>query len=160
MATTNKGLADRAFDAMSETTQAAVERVRAGNERAYRVATAVIREAEWTAQEALGLGRQLVTSPADVLGNTGALYQKSVEAQERALEFGRQLVDELVTATRETRGAAERVARANLELGQPAVEAVQSFAERTRQVIRPGMAQVTQAATRATRRVSQSEEAA
>ncbi len=164
MATT-KGLADRILDALGEVSQAVIERVKAGNERAGRVAGAFIREVEWAQTEAIGLGRQFVTSPTDVLGNSGVLYQKSIEAQERAFDFGRQWIDEMATATRETRGAVERIARANVAVGQPAVEAAREIVSRTRQVIQPGLTQVSQAAQAATRgttarRTSQSEEAA
>ena len=163
MATT-KSLPDRIFDALSESSQAVVERVKAGNERAGRVAAAVIREAEWAQNEALGVGRQFVTSPTDLIGNDGVLYQKTIEAQERAFDFGRQWIDEMATATRESRGAFERIARANITVGQPAVDAAREIVSRTRQVIQPGITQVSQAAQAAgrstTRRASQSEEAA
>jgi hypothetical protein len=159
-----KSLPDRIFDALGETSQAVIERAKAGNERTGRVVGAFIRETEWLQTEALGVGRQIVASPTDLIGNTGVLYQKTIEAQERAFEFGRQWIDEMATATRETRGALERIGRANVAVAQPAVEAAREIASRTRQVIQPGLTQVSQAAqaaTRATaRRTSSNEEAA
>ena len=161
MATTTTGLVDRVFDALSESSLALTERVKAGNDRAARVANAVVREVEWSQQEALSLGRQFVHHPTDVVGFTGALYDKSGDLQNRAFDFSRQWIDEMATAARETREAIERITRANREVARSAVEAVKSFADRTRQVFQPGLAQISQAATgRPARRAAQTEEAA
>ena len=161
MAATTKGLADRIFDALSESSLALTERVKAGNERAGRVANAVVREVEWSQQEALALGRQFVHNPTNVVGFSGAVYEKSGELQDRAFEFGRQWIDEMATAARETRGGIERIARANAEVGRPTVEAVQGIVTRTREVLQPGVARASQAATgRTARRAGQNEETA
>src|SRR3990172_7025853 len=133
MATTKTGRVDRVFDALSESSLALTERVKAGNERAGRVANAVVREVEWSQQETLSLGRQFVHNPTDVVGFIGALYDKSGDLQNRGFDFSRQWIDEMATAARETRGAIERIARANAEVGRPTVEAVQGLVTRTRE---------------------------
>jgi len=134
---TEKQTATRVFDALSETSTALMEPVKAGLDRTHRFATAVVREAEWVQQETLGFGRRLAEEPGNVLGNAGTAVQKAGEAQDRAFEFVRLSIDEVATAAREARTAFEKVARANLELGQPAIEAVQGLVTRTREAVRP-----------------------
>src|SRR3972149_3758927 len=85
MATTTTGRVDRIFDALSESSLALTERVKAGNERAARVANAVVREVEWSQQEALSLGRQFVHHPAAVVGVTGALHDQAGRPHEAGL---------------------------------------------------------------------------
>jgi hypothetical protein len=164
MATTTKGPADQVFDALGESSAALFDRVKAGNERATRVAAAVIKEAEWAQQGALDLGRKFAKRPADILGLAAAAYEKSVEAQDRAFAFVRQLLDEVTVSARETRTTIEKVARAQVSAGQPAVDAVRGIVDRTGELIRPAILRATgtqpPAPKPATRRAAQSEEAA
>ena len=163
MATTTKSTVDRFFDALAEGSTAVTERVKAGNERAGRVSAAFIREAEWAQQGALELGRKFAESPTDLLGFAASVYEKSVQAQDRAFDFVRQLVDEIAVGTRETRTTVERVVRANSSAGQPAVEAVRGLVDRTSDMIRPALIRATaprSTAPKTARRATQSEAAA
>lgn len=163
MATTTKSTVDRVFDALAEGSTAVTERVKAGNERAGRVSAAFIREAEWAQQGALELGRKFAENPTDLLGFAASVYEKSVQAQDRAFDFVRQLVDEIAVGTRETRTTVERVVRSNYSAGQPAVEAVRGLVDRTGDMIRPALVRATaprSTAPKTARRATQNEAAA
>ena len=163
MATTTKSTVDRVFDALGEGSAAVTERVKAGNERAGRVSAAFIREAEWVQQGALDLGRKFANNPTDLIGFAASIYEKSVQAQDRAFDFIRQLVDEVAVASRETRTTAEKVVRAQYSAGQPAVEAVRGLVDRTSDIIRPALLRAAQQRTTtpktAARRAPQTEAA-
>jgi len=150
-------------DALSETSAAVIERVKAGNERAHRISTSVIKGAEWVSQESLALGRSFLQDPTDIAGFSGAAFQKAGEAQDHAFAFLRDLIDEVATGARETRTTVERVFRANTSAGQAAVEAARGLATRTSEAFRPEFLRaatepVTRNATRSRR--AGSEEAA
>ena len=134
---TQTGPADRFVDALTESSTAVMDRVKAATERAHRVTTALVSEAERAQQDALDLTRKVIQDPADIVGNSGFAYQKAIGAQERVFEFARNALEEVVTANRETRTAAERVLRANFDASRPAVEQAREFITRTGEALRP-----------------------
>ena len=136
MASTN-GPADRYVDALGESSAAVMERVKSGVERANRITSAVISEIERGQQDALEIGRKVLQDPADVVGIWTLGYTKAAAAQDRAFDFGRNLIDEAATSARETRTAIESVARANFDAGRPAVESMRDFVTRTSEALRP-----------------------
>ena len=137
MASSTTGTADRFVDAVSETSAAVNERVKSGIERAHRITSTLYGEVERAQQDALELGRKVLSDPADIVGISGLAYEKASAAQDRVFEFARNFVDEAATSTRETRSAVERVARANLEASRPAVETVRDLVARTGEALRP-----------------------
>ncbi|MEX2158573.1 MAG: hypothetical protein WEB04_04145 [Dehalococcoidia bacterium] len=134
---TQTGPADRFVDALTESSTAVMDRVKTASERAHRVTTALVSEAERIQQDALDLTRKVIQDPADIVGNTGLAYQKAIVAQERVFEFARNALEEAVTANRETRTTVERVLRANFDASRPAVEQVREFVTRTGEALRP-----------------------
>ena len=158
MATNSNG--EALIEALSETSAAIIERVKAGNERAHRISTSLIKGGEWVSQESLALGRSFLQEPTDVAGLAGAAFQKAGEAQDHAFAFLRDLIDEVATGARENRTTAERIYRANTSAGQAAVEAARGLATRTTEALRPeflraAVEPVTRSATRSRRAASE-----
>lgn len=131
------GTADRFVDAIAETSAAVNERVKSGIERSHRIASTLYAEIERVQQDALELGRKVISDPADIVGISTLAYGKASAAQDRVFEFARNFVDEAATSTRETRSALERVAQANIDASRPAVETVRDLFTRTGEALRP-----------------------
>ena len=127
--------ADKIFDALAEGSAAIMGRIKSGNERAYRIGNTLLGEVERGQKEALQLGRSFVKSPTDVAGFTATVFQKSGEAQDRAFELTRQFIDELATASRETRETARRVSQAGLDGGRATLDAARGLFTWTRGAI-------------------------
>jgi membrane protease subunit (stomatin/prohibitin family) len=134
---TAKGFTDRVFDALEESSQALVGRATSGTERVHRITASLIKEAEWTQQGALELGRKFVQNPLDIAGLSTAAFQKSGEAQNRGFEVARQMVEELSTSAQETRETVQQIAQAGVQASWPAIEAVRGFVTRTGEALRP-----------------------
>jgi predicted translin family RNA/ssDNA-binding protein len=130
MATGNTTI-DRFFRALEEASSALMERTQSANERAYRLAKAVLEDANAGREEALELGRKIVKDPTDVLGIYTIAFEKANLAQSRAFRLSRRSVEELIEAGKETRETAQRVAGASREIGQASVDVIREFFGRT-----------------------------
>lgn len=126
---------DKIYEALTAGSAAVMGRLKSGNERAFRIANTLLEEAERGQKEIFRLGRSFVQSPTDVAGHSQGLLEKSAEAQERSFELTRQLVDELATASRETREATRKVAQASLEGSRAALDAFRGVFTWTRGAI-------------------------
>jgi DNA anti-recombination protein RmuC len=134
---------DKYFEALSESYDAIIEAVKAGNERGYRVSNNLIAEAQKGQKDAIELGKKFAEDPTDV----GAFYRSMMEAttnaQGRALELARQMFDELSESRTESREVIEKVIKAQRVAGEAAVEAVRDVASTTAERVRTGVERVT-----------------
>lgn len=140
------GTADRFVDALTESSAAVSDRVKSGIERAQRIGTAVVTEAERAQQDALDFGRKVFEDPADVVGISTLAFEKIGAAQDRAFDFARNLLDEAATASRETRAAVERIAQANFDAGRPGFESMRDLVTKTSEALRPSFLRAPEAA--------------
>ena len=144
MATTNNP-GERIVSAMSDGSVAVVEAVKAGNERAYRVSTMLIEEAERGQREMLEVVRRFAQDPTGLAGLTGTVVDKATAAQSRAFELGRHWFEELSDANKEMRDTLQRIVQANREAGQATVEGVRGLLSRTDAPVNPFARQTKQA---------------
>jgi len=142
--------ADRIFDALNESYEALLEAIKAGNERGYRVSKNLIEETERGQREVLELGRKFAGDPADLAGFSTAVMEATTKAQSRALDLTRQWFEEFSGAGTEAREAIQRVARANREAGQAAVEVARGMFSRTTEAFQSAVGRAASAATAAT----------
>ena len=75
--------ADKYFQALTESYDAIIEAVKAGNERGYRVSNNLIQEAQKGQREAVELGRKFADDPTDIGGFYRALMESATAAQGR-----------------------------------------------------------------------------
>jgi hypothetical protein len=154
-----KNPTDKIYEALTQGSAAVIGRMKTGNERVYRIANTVYEEVERGQKELFQIGRDIAQRPTDVAGHSVGLMEKGAEAQERAFELTRQLVDELATATRESRETTRKVAEASIEGSRAALDAFRGVFSWTRDAFEsavPGRtSNVVQTPARPTRRTSE-----
>jgi DNA anti-recombination protein RmuC len=141
--TSNASALDKYFEALSESYDAIIEAVKAGNERGYRVSTNLISEAQKGQKDALELGKKFAEDPTDIGGFYRSMMEATTNAQGRALELARQMFDELSESRTETREVIEKVIKAQRVAGEAAVEAARDVASTTAERVRTGVERVT-----------------
>ena len=130
----------RIFDALNDSYDAVIDRLRAANDRRHRFSTAMIEETQEGQREAAKLASKWADAPFDFLGFYSSLIETSTQAQGRALDVTRQWFGELTEAQREAREVFQRMVSANRAASQAALdfgrgifsragEAVQSVAQ-------------------------------
>ena len=142
MATTNSAV-DKYFEALTESYDAIIDAIKAGNERGFRVSNNLLTEAQRGQREAIDLGRKFAEDPTDVAGFYRAVMESTTKAQGRALELARQMFDELSESRGDTREAIEKVVKAQRAAGEAAVEAARDVAGATAERVRTGVNRVT-----------------
>jgi len=134
---------DKYFGALTESYDAIIGAIKAGNERGFRVSNNLLAEAQRGQRESVELGKQFAADPTDI----GAFYRTAMEsttkAQGRALELARQMFDELSESRTEARETIEKVVKAQRAAGEAAVEAVRDVASVTVDRVRTGVGRVT-----------------
>ena len=134
---------DKYFGALTESYDAIIGAIKAGNERGFRVSNNLLAEAQRGQRESVALGKQFAADPTDI----GAFYRTAMEsttkAQGRALELARQMFDELSESRSEARETIEKVVKAQRTAGEAAVEAVRDVASVTVERVRTGVGRVT-----------------
>ncbi len=141
--------ADKYFEALTESYDAIIEAIKAGNERGYRVSNNLLAEAQRGQREAVELGRTFAADPTDVGGFYRAMMESTTKAQGRALELARQMFDELSETRTESRDVIEKVVKAQRAAGEAAVEATRDLVSTTAERVRTGVTRVTTGATEA-----------
>jgi hypothetical protein len=134
---------DKYFQALTESYDAIIDAIKAGNERGYRLSTTLLSEAQRGQREAVELGKKLAEDPTDVGGFYRAVMESTTKAQGRALELARQMFDELSESRTDTRDAIEKVVKANRAAGEAAIEAARDVASNTAERVRTGVSRVT-----------------
>jgi hypothetical protein len=134
--------ADKYFEALTESYDAIIEALKAGNERGLRVSNKVLTEAQNGQREAIELGRKFAEDPTDVGGFYRAVMESTTKAQGRTLELARQLFDELSESRTEARDVIEKVVKAQRTAGEAAVEAAREAATVTAERVRTGVGRV------------------
>ena len=134
---------DKYFDALTETYDAIIEAIKAGNERGFRLSNSLLAEAQRGQREAVDLGKKFAIDPTDIGGFYRAAMESTTRAQGRTLELARQIFDEFSDVRGETREAIEKVIKAQREAGEAAVEAVRDVAGNTAERVRTGVGRVT-----------------
>jgi DNA anti-recombination protein RmuC len=135
--------ADKYFEALTESYDAIIEAIKAGNERGYRVSNNLLAEAQRGQREAVDLGKKFAEDPTDVGGFYRAMMESTTKAQGRTLELARQMFDELSESRTETREVIEKVIKAQRSAGEAAVEATRDIASTTAERVRTGVTRVT-----------------
>mgnify|MGYP001614764807 CR=1 FL=1 len=135
--------ADKYFEALTESYDAIIEAIKAGNERGYRVSNNLLAEAQRGQREAVELGRTFASDPTDVGGFYRAMMESTTKAQGRALELARQMFDELSESRTESRDVIEKVVKAQRAAGEAAVEATRDLESTTAERVRTGVTRVT-----------------
>jgi predicted ArsR family transcriptional regulator len=134
---------DKYFEALTESYDAIIEAVKAGNERGFRVSNNLLAEAQKGQRESVELGRKFAGDPTDIGGFYRALMESATQAQGRALELARQMFDELSESRNEGRDVIEKVVKAQRAAGEAAVEAARDVASSTAERVRTGVTRVT-----------------
>lgn len=135
--------ADKYFEALTESYDAIIEAIKAGNERGYRVSNNLLAEAQRGQREAVELGRTFAADPTDIGGFYRAMMESTTKAQGRALELARQMFDELSESRTESRDVIEKVVKAQRAAGEAAVEATRDLVSTTAERVRTGVTRVT-----------------
>lgn len=143
MTTKSTSALDKYFEALTESYDAIIEAVKAGNERGYRVSNNLIAEAQKGQKDALELGKKFAEDPTDIGGFYRSMMEATTTAQGRALELARQMFDELSESRTETREVIEKVIKAQRVAGEAAVEAARDVASTTAERVRTGVERVT-----------------
>lgn len=110
---------DRLFDTVNRSSDAFLEAIRFGNDRACRFSKMVIEEAARTQREQADLTKEWMESPIDAGGLTKSAVKTWTQRQRRRLGLSRTFVDEIAGETRE---AVQRAAVANGDGIDAAVE--------------------------------------
>ncbi len=139
---TRSTAADRYFEALTESYDAIIEALKAGNERGLRVSNKMLTEAQNGQREAVELGRKFAEDPTDVGGFYRAVMESTTKAQGRTLELARSLFDELSESRTEARDVIEKVVKAQRSAGEAAVEAAREAATVTAERVRTGVGRV------------------
>lgn len=142
MAKTNTAV-DKYFEALTESYDAIIDAIKAGNDRGYRVSSTLLTEAQRGQRESVELGKKFAEDPTDIGGFYRAMMESTTKAQGRALELARQMFDELSESRTDTRDAIEKVVKAQRSAGEAAVEAVRDVAGTTADRVRTGVTRVT-----------------
>jgi len=135
--------ADKYFEALTESYDAIIEALKAGNERGLRVSNNVLTEAQRGQREAIELGRKFAEDPTDIGSFYRAVMESTTKAQGRTLELARQLFDEMSESRNEAREVIEKVVKAQRVAGEAAVEAARDVATVTAERVRTGVGRVT-----------------
>ena len=139
---TRSTAADRYFEALTESYDAVIEALKAGNERGLRISNNALTEAQKGQREAIELGRKFAEDPTDIGGLYRAVMESTTKAQGRTLELARQLFDELSESRTEARNVIEKVVKAQRTAGEAAVEAAREAASVTADRVRTGVGRV------------------
>jgi len=139
--------ADKYFEALTESYDAIIEAIKAGNERGFRVSNNLLAEAQRGQREAVELGRTFAADPTDVGGFYRTMMESTTKAQGRALELARQMFDELSESRTEGREVIEKVIKAQRAAGEAAVEATRDLVSTTAERVRTGVTRVTTGVT-------------
>ena len=139
--------ADKYFEALTESYDAVIEAIKAGNERGYRVSNSLLAEAQRGQREAVELGKKFTEDPTDVGGFYRTMMESTTKAQGRALELARQMFDELSESRTEGREVIEKVIKAQRAAGEAAVEATRDLVSTTAERVRTGVTRVTTGVT-------------
>jgi hypothetical protein len=134
---------DKYFEALTQSYDAIIDAIKAGNERGYRISTTLLSEAQRGQRESVELGRKFAGDPTDIGGFYRAMMESTTKAQGRALELARQMFDELSESRNDTRDAIEKVVKAQRAAGEAAVEAARDVASTTADRVRTGVGRVT-----------------
>lgn len=133
---------DKFFDAVDEAYEVALDTLKAGTDRGYRVSRTLIDQAQKGQHEALQLAQTIVKSPTNLAQTAGVVVQNVTRTQGRVLEVSRQWLDEALDSQQEGREAVRRLIDANRQAGEAVVEASRGAFGRARsratQIVRPG----------------------
>jgi hypothetical protein len=139
---TRSTAADKYFEALTESYDAVIEALKAGNERGLRISNKMLSEAQSGQREAVELGRKFAEDPTDIGGFYRAVMESTTKAQGRTLELARSLFDELSESRTEARDVIEKVVKAQRAAGEAAVEAAREAASVTAERVRTGVGKV------------------
>ena len=140
---------DKYFGALTESYDAIIGAIKAGNERGFRVSNNLLAEAQRGQRESVEIGKQFAADPTDIGAFYRAVMESTTKAQGRALELARQMFDELSESRNEARETIEKVVKAQRAAGEAAVEAVRDVASVTVDRVRTGVGRVTHRAQEA-----------
>lgn len=141
---------DKYFDALTQSYDAIIDAIKAGNERGYRISNNLLAEAQRGQRESVELGKKFAEDPTDVAGFYRALMESSTKAQGRTLELARQMFDEFSETRTEGREVIEKVIKAQRSAGEAAIEATRDVASTAADRVRTGVERITNRGAEAT----------
>ena len=110
MTTKSTSALDKYFEALTESYDAIIEAVKAGNERGYRVSNNLIAEAQKGQKDALELARQMFDELSESRTETREVIEKVIKAQRVAGEAAVEAARDVASTTAErVRTGVERV---------------------------------------------------
>jgi hypothetical protein len=89
------------LDAFSETYDVFIQGIKATSDRAHRLSTALIEDAQQGQREGLQLAKKWIEKPVDFPSLSSTLLETVTRSQGRAFEFASQWLGELAEAQRE-----------------------------------------------------------
>ena len=129
---------DKFFDAVNESYDALLTAVEAAEARGHKLSNAVIDEARRGEKEMLTLAQKWVGDPTSVFDNLEAMMEVQARAQQRRLEFARDVLGGAGEFGTDVRDALRRVVRANAKAGEATAEAAQEVAHKAYTRVRGG----------------------
>lgn len=147
---------DKYFEALTESYDAIIEAIKAGNERGFRLSNNLLAEAQRGQRESIDLGKKFASDPTDIGGFYRAAMEATTKAQGRTLELARQMFDELSESRTEGREVIEKVIKAQRAAGEAAIEATRDVASNAAERVRTGVSRVTTRAAEATEKAANS----
>jgi hypothetical protein len=118
------------MDTVDEGSDAFLDMIKFGNDRAYRFSTIVLEELRRTQREQSDLTRQWLDAPTDAIGLTKSALETWTRRQRRRFELTRTFFDEMAVLRDETRDAFERVTSAGREAVSVGVNSTRDAASR------------------------------
>lgn len=140
---------DRYLEAMSETNEALIDSIRAGNERAYRISNVLLSEWQRGQREQFELGRHFAENPRDVRGFFDEWMDVASRARARNAEVAREIIDELAQGASDVRTAAQKAFRAGRGATEAAAEGARETVAATAETARGVAARATRTAAAA-----------
>jgi hypothetical protein len=157
--TTQNSAVDKYFEALTETYDAIIDAIKAGNDRGYRLSNSLLAEAQRGQREAVDLGKKFADDPTDLGGFYRAIMESSTRAQGRTLELARQMFDELSDSRGEGREAIEKIIKAQRSVGEAAVEAFRDVAGASADRVRTGVSRLSGRAAEQAEKVAEATKA-
>lgn len=110
-------------EVMNQGSDAVLDMIETGNERAFRVSNIILQELRRTQRDNADLTGQWLSAPTDIIGITKAAVETVTRQQRRRFEIGRTFMDDLTGIREETQDTFRRVMNANRDAVEMGVNA-------------------------------------
>jgi hypothetical protein len=131
----SKESTNKLFEAVNDGSDAWIDAIRAANDRAHRISTAVLQEVQEGQRESVELAKRWADAPLDIFGFYSAVIESTTKAQGRALDVTRQWFGEMADVQKETRQVSQRLMNANRTAGEAFLDYARGVFSQASQVI-------------------------